>query len=224
MRNTKEYKTLAEATDFIKSQGFHIMTREDIPKFAETSAEAYANASYPLINYFVGHPCTVDESLAMWTFNLKCLHSKALIYSDSPEGNAWLLWIPPGFKGFTIKEFLMNGGIKMMAKIGLGSMRRIMHYEDYNLSVRMQATGGREWYLYNVATHPDAQGKHLISRLIAPMLDYCASKKTPAYLETHLAKNVDIYRHFGFDLVSENPIPGTPFTHWGMAKPATDNC
>ena len=195
------------------------MTKDDIPRFAECAAEAYQGVSYPLTNYFMGHPCTKEELRTMWLFNLKCLHSKALVYSDSPECNAWFLWIPPGcFKGFSIKDSLMHGGMNMIFQLGLPSIRRMLHYEDYALSVRMQATKGQEWYLYNAAVRPEAQGKHLASRLMRPMLDFCALQQSPIYLETHHPKNVNIYQHLGFTVFSDDSIPGTTLTHWGMVR------
>ena len=212
---------LAQATEYIKSQGFHLMTKDDIPRFAECAAEAYESVSYPLTNYFVGHTGTKDELRTMWLFNLNCLHTKAVIYSDSPECNAWFLWIPPGFKGFSIKDSLLHGGINMAFQLGLPSIRRMLHYEDYALSVRMQATKGQEWYLYNAAVRPEAQGKHLAARLIRPMLDFCALQQSPIYLETHFPKNVSIYQHFGFTVFSDNHLPKTTLTHWGMVKMPT---
>mgnify|MGYP003300427538 CR=1 FL=1 len=50
------------------------------------------------------------------------------------------------------------------------------------------------------------------------MLEYCAQNRKQVYLETHSKKNVEIYRHFGFEVVSDDFIPGTEVTHWGMVK------
>lgn len=216
--HTTKQDILTQAKEYIKSQGFHLMTKDDIPRFAECAAEAYQGVSYPLTNYFMGHPCTKEELRTMWLFNLKCLHSKAVVYSDCPECNAWFLWIPPGFKGFSIKDSLLHGGINMIFQLGLPSIRRMLHYEDYALSVRMQATKGQEWYLYNAAVRPEAQGKHLAARLMRPMLDFCALQQTPIYLETHHPNNVNIYQHLGFTVFSGDSIPGTTLTHWGMVR------
>lgn len=155
-----ECDVLAQANEFIESQGFHLMTGEDIPRFLDCATETYGSICYPLDDYFVGHPCTKEEVREMWLFNLKYFYSRAVIYSDSPECNAWMLWIPPGCKGVSVMNFL---------------------------------------------------------KLFRPMLDFCAKQGKPVYLETHSPKNVAIYRHFGFEVVSEASIPGTDVTHWGMA-------
>ena len=214
----KEQEILSKANTFIESQGFHLMTRKDIPRFLECATEAYGSITYALDDYFAGHPCTKEEVREMWLFNLKYFYTRALIYSDSPECNAWLLWIPPGCKGVSVINFIRYGGIRLTLKLGLPAMKRIMHYEDYSASVRLNATGGREWYWYNLVVRPEAQGQHLVGKLLRPMLDYCAQNGRPAYLETHSEKNVGIYRHFGFEVVSNGTITGTEVTHWGMVK------
>ena len=161
------------------------MTRKDIPRFLECATEAYGGITYALDDYFVGHPCTKEEVREMWLFNLKYFYTRALIYSDSPDCNAWLLWIPPGCKGVSVINFIRYGGIRLTLKLGLPALKRIMHYEDYSASVRLNATGGREWYWYNLVVRPEAQGQHLVGKLLRPMLDYCAQNGRPAYLETH---------------------------------------
>ncbi len=209
---------LSYAERFIESQGFHLLTKEEIPKFARCAVESYGSIAYALDDYFVGHPCTKDELWEMWLLNLKYFYSKALIYSDSPDCNGWMLWIPPGFKGVSVVDFIRHGGIRMSFKLGPPTIKRIMHYEDYCTSVRQKATKSCEWYLYNLVVRPEAQGQHLAGKLVRPMLEYCAQNGIQAYLETHSEKNVEIYRHFGFEVVSNDSIPGTGVTHWGMVK------
>ncbi|MCQ2149969.1 MAG: hypothetical protein MJY45_06450 [Bacteroidales bacterium] len=160
------------------------MRREDIPKFARCATESYGSISYALDDYFVGHPRTKEELWEMWIFNLKYFYSRALIYSDSRDCNAWLLWVPPGCKGLSMVDFLRYGGIGLTLKLGIASMKRIVHYEDYSAYVRLNATGGHE----------------------------CLS------FGRRLRDGIWIYRHFGFEVVSDDPIPGTGVTHWGMMK------
>lgn len=216
MKSEKEY--LSEARKFIEDQGFYLMKEKDIPLFTECAAKSYGSVSYPLNDYFVGHSCTEKELEAMWVFNLKYFIRHAVIYSDGPQCNAWLLWIPPGCKGVNALNFLLYGGLKMTRALGLDSLKRIMHYEDYSKEVRLAATGGKEWYWYNLVVRPEAQGQHLVTRLLPPMLEFCKATGHPVYLETHLEKNTCIYRHFGFEIVSDGILPGTDLRHWGMVQ------
>lgn len=152
----------------------------------------------------------------MWRYILRFYHDKALIYADSPECNAWSMWFAPGGEVFSIPRFLLSGGIRMSLRLGIPTVLRMMNYEQYCNSVRMKSTGGDGWYLYNLVVSRKFQNCHLSSRLILPMLSYAESQNKPVYLETHSSRNVGIYQHFGFKVVSDNPIPGTNVTHWGM--------
>ena len=211
-------KDITDARRYIESKNLYLMQKKDIDRFVECSVASYGNVTYPLNDYFMGRSCTNEDLRAMWLFNLRYFCNNALIYADSPECNAWTLWIEPGCKGVSVFQFLLNGGLRMMASLGIGSLKRIMAYEDYSKEVRINATGGHEWYLYNLVVRPEAQGQHLVGKLLSPMLEYCEQSGRPVYLETHSEKNVGMYRHFGFEVASDGTIPSTDVTHWGIWK------
>ena len=196
------------------------MTREDIPQFVDCAAASYSSVNYPLNDYIAGNQCTQDDLRAIWKFSLDYYRSRSVIYADSPKCNGWVLWMPPGSEEISVPDFIRYGGLKMVIKLGISSLRRVMHYEDYCTQIRMQNTKGKEWYLYNLVVRPEAQGQHLASKLIKPMQEFSASRGLPVFLETHLEKNVGLYQHFGFDVVSDDFLPGTKMTHWGMVKRA----
>ncbi|BDD05724.1 GNAT family N-acetyltransferase [Aureibacter tunicatorum] len=56
------------------------------------------------------------------------------------------------------------------------------------------------YYLYSIAVSPEAQGRGLASRLMNPMLEECAVRNLPVFLETGNAMNVEIYKKKGFVL------------------------
>ncbi|MCQ2052086.1 MAG: hypothetical protein MJY74_07780 [Bacteroidaceae bacterium] len=209
-------KTIADARRYIESNGLYLMQRKDIDKFVECAVKSYGSVSYPLNDFFVGRECTEKDLRAMWIFNLKYFCNNALIYADSPECNAWVLWIEPGCKGMSVLRFFLCGGLRMTTALGLGSMKRIMAYENYCKSVRMNATGGKEWYWYNLVVHPRAHGTHLVTKLFLPMLKYVRSQGRPVFLETHLEKNASMYTHYGFSMASRELMPGTDLLHYGM--------
>lgn len=207
---------LLQAKTHIQKEGFHLMAKEDIPKFLDCIVEAYGGIYYPLDDYLVGHSCTKEDLREIWQLNLRYFHSKAIIYSDTANCNGWAMWIPPGFQGISLWNFIQCGGLKLIFSLGPRSILRIIHYESYSKSIRMRSTKGKEWYLYNLSVNPLAQGKHIASKLINSMLSFCAKDNTMAYLETHSEKNASMYQHFGFKQISNDPIPGTNVTHWAM--------
>ena len=209
---------IQEARRHIESEGLYLMQSEDIDRFVECAVASYGNVCYPLNDYFMGRNCTKEDLRAMWLFNLRYFFGNELIYSDSPDCNGWMLWIEPGCQGVSALQFLLHGGIRMTASVGIGSLRRIMAYENYSKKIRMNATGGREWYLYNLVVDPKAQGSHIASRLLRPMLSFSSAHDLPVYLETHLQTNQSLYSHFGFATVSDAMMPGTSLRHFAMVK------
>ena len=211
-------RAIVSARRYVESKGLYLMQKKDVERFTECAAQSYGSVEYPLNDYFMNRTCTKDDLRAMWLFNLKYFLGNALIYADSPECNGWMLWIEPGCKGMSALQFLTHGGIGMTIKLGFGTIKRVVAYENYSKDVRLNATGGKEWYLYNLVVDPKAQGKHIASRLMQPMLEYCSMQGMPVYLETHREKNIAIYGHSGFRVVSDELMPGTSLRHIGMAK------
>lgn len=58
----------------------------------------------------------------------------------------------------------------------------------------------------------------LVSKLMRPMLQFCDDEKMIAYLEANKEANVNLYCHYGFDMMKEEVIPKTPVTHYAMVR------
>ena len=78
----------------------------------------------------------------------------------------------------------------------------------------------RHWYLEALGIAPEHQGKGYASRLIRGMLSRVDEEKLPCFLDTMDPKNVRIYERFGFKVVEESQVPGTPLTTWAMLRDA----
>ena len=50
------------------------------------------------------------------------------------------------------------------------------------------------------------------------MLERMDCEQMPCALETNIDKNVDIYRRFGFGVISEDKVPGTEVTSFLMLR------
>jgi ribosomal protein S18 acetylase RimI-like enzyme len=86
------------------------------------------------------------------------------------------------------------------------------------MNLKKEFTDHYDWYLFNLSIKKDAQGKGIASKLMRPMLQFCDDEKMVAYLETNKETNVGLYRHYGFDMMREEPIPKTPVTHYAMVR------
>jgi ribosomal protein S18 acetylase RimI-like enzyme len=76
------------------------------------------------------------------------------------------------------------------------------------------------WYLQIIGVDPLYQGQGFTSRLVRPMLERIDSERMPCALDTNIDQNVAIYRRFGFEVISENKVPGTEVTSFFMLRKA----
>ena len=200
----------------IEKAGLYIAQEKDLDRLARVAADAYRD--YPLHNWLSKGKYDEVASELLMRVTLKTMTKDAVIYADSEEINGYAVWLPFGFTGSKPLPFLLNGGMQLIMHSGFGIISRLSAYENYGMNLKKQFTDHYDWYLFNLSVSKDAQGKGIASKLMRPMLDFCDDERMVAYLETHKGANVGLYQHYGFDLVTEEPIPKTPVTHYAMVR------
>lgn len=204
------------ARKIIERAGLYLVTEKDLDRMAQIAADAYQD--YPLHNWLTNGKYDKTASELIMQISLKTMTEDAVIYADSEEMNGFAAWLPLGFTGSKTIPFLVSGGLKLILHSGLGIIGRLLTYENYAMNLKREFTDHYDWYLYNLSIKKDAQGKGIASKLMRPMLEFCDDEKMVAYLETNKETNVGMYRNFGFDLMKEELIPGTPVTHYAMVR------
>lgn len=74
------------------------------------------------------------------------------------------------------------------------------------------------YHLMTIVIDKQFKGRGIFRRLISPLLKECDEKKIPILLETHNDKNIDIYKHFGFDIVKEFSDENLDFKQYCMIR------
>ena len=200
----------------IERAGLYLVQKKDLHRLAEVATDAYRD--YPLHNWLTGGKYDAVASHLLMEVTLKTMTQDAVIYADSEEINGFAAWLPFGFTGNKTIPFLMNGGMRLFLHAGFDMIGRLQTYENYAMNLKRQYTDHYDWYLFNLSVKKDAQGKGIASKLMRPMLQFCDDERMIAYLETNKDTNVGLYRHYGFDLMKEEVIPGTPVTHYAMVR------
>ena len=200
----------------IEKAGLYIVKKEDLDRLADIAADAYQD--YPLHNWFTNGKYDKKASKLIMQISLKTMTEDAVIYADSEEMNGFAVWLPIGFAGSKTIPFLVNGGLALILHSGPGIIGRLLTYENYAMNLKKDFTDNYDWYLYNLSIKKDAQGKGIASKLLRPMLQFCDDEKMVAYLETNKASNVDLYKHYNFELKKEELIPKTTVTHYAMVR------
>ena len=204
------------AKSAIERAGLYLVEKKDLDRLAEVSADAYED--YPLHTWLTKGKYDPVASKLLMQITLKTMTEDAVIYADSEEMNGFAAWLPFGFTGNKAMPFLLSGGFELILHSGFGLIGRLQTYENYAMNLKKQYTDNYDWYLFNLSIKKDAQGKGIASKLMRPMLQFCDEERMVAYLETNKASNVNIYEHFGFDLMKEEVIPKTTVTHYAMVR------
>lgn len=66
------------------------------------------------------------------------------------------------------------------------------------------------WYLALLGVDPKFQGRGCGRALLEPVLARCDTRIEPAYLETQKPENLPFYERFGFRVLKEISVPGSP--------------
>ena len=204
------------AKKIIEKAGLYIVKKEDLNRLADIAADAYQD--YPLHNWFTNGKYDKKASKLTMQISLKTMTEDAVIYADSEEMNGFAVWLPIGFTGSKTIPFLVSGGLELILHSGPGIIERLLTYETYAMNLKKEFTDNYDWYLYNLSIKKDAQGKGIASKLLRPMLQFCDDEKMVAYLETNKASNVDLYKHYNFELKKEELIPKTTVIHYAMVR------
>ena len=200
----------------IERAGLYLVQKKDMARLGEIAADAYQD--YPLHNWLTKGKYDIVASKLIMEISLKAMAKDAVIYADSEEMNGFAAWLPFGFSGNKALPFILNGGLKLLFHSGFGIFGRLVSFENYAMGLKKEFTDNYDWYLYNLTVKKDAQGKGIASKLMRPMLQFCDDERMVAYLETNKDTNVQLYRHYGFDLMKEERVPKAPFMHYAMAR------
>ena len=200
----------------IEKAGLYLVQKKDMDRLGEVAADAYRD--YPLHNWFTNGKYDETASRLLMEVTLRTMTEDAVIYADSEEINGFAAWLPFGFQGNEALPFMLNGGLRLFLRSGLGFVKRLLTYENYAMGLKKQFTDHYDWYLFNLSVKKEAQGKGIASKLMRPMLKFCDDERMVAYLETNKGANVGLYQHYGFSLMREELIPNTPVTHYAMVR------
>jgi GNAT superfamily N-acetyltransferase len=180
-----------------------------------------AFADDPAITYLVGGPARLDS--ASWCLRqgirLATSHGHGLVALEGGRVLGGSFWVPPGTSpaASTLTQ-LGLGGWQAPWHLGLrGTLRELWREEDlarrYARDLAIPS-----WYLDLLGVDPAAQGRGLGKALIASMLERADHERVPIYLVTHKRSNVDYYRRFGFEVLTDATLRGIP-TGWSMRRP-----
>lgn len=142
-----------------------------------------------------------------------------MISTDAAIDNLIVL-CPPGYRGIPTMRFLRSGGLATVFGLGLGAMKRSIAFEKNAVAVRNRYSDDKTWYLMTFAVRAGKTHQGLGSAILRPILEWMDKNHYSVYLETDKAVNVEMYEHFGFQVVDICMVPGSQIKQYGMLRAA----
>ena len=193
------------------------VTKRDVKKVIETLVQAFFDDH--LLGFFFAEPKSRLRFLPKF-FNYRVrnglIDGKIFATSENIEGVVILT--QSEYKRFSWLRAIRTGGIGLYRAAGSEITSKVREVESFVVTKRDECISEPHWYLGSLAVHPDYQGKGLASKLVRPVLEVCSSQNKLCVLETQDEGLVQIYKHYGFDVVDSFTLPIVNLPHWVMAK------
>ena len=142
------------------------------------------------------------------------------VYASSEKIEGVAAWLPPGKSPFGLRQVIRSVALPILVRFGRQGAGRMWTYGRFVDNHHRRLVPFPHWYLEIIGVDPTYQGQGFSSRLLRPVLERIDRERMPCYLETNSGKNVAIYRRFGFEVVSEDRMPGTELTIFAMLRKA----
>lgn len=195
------------------------LAKKDIERSAEVSAKAFLD--YPMMKYIFGDKLTLENVMTVQRFLITygVLYGEA--YASSPDFEGIMLYSDSRKYNFSLYRSLRCGIlslIKMGGKEGADIGKRFNEFDQFTLIKHKELIKEPHQYLMLIAVDPEKQGQGYGSKMLSPLLELARERGLPCYTETHGEKNLAMYQRCGFQLVSEDLVPGTDIKQYSLIK------
>jgi ribosomal protein S18 acetylase RimI-like enzyme len=179
------------------------------------------------------------QSLLRYIFNYSCTTTLRYgtmlgIKDENDKLAAVLCFSPPGAKA-TFWDYAMTicqVGIMPFLRTGpqwSACLQRLQKVEEWTIKNHKTHLTNETYYISYVGVHPCHQGKKYGKQLMMAMNGIADRDSAPIFLECSGAKNVEIYKKYGYEVVDECSTIGEslkekglePFAYsgYGMVRP-----
>lgn len=193
----------------------YCIQKNDLNRVGEMVAGTFADDA--ALQYLLGDVSEKTRSRYCQTTYRSMFGDAIMISTDATIDNLIVL-CPPGYRGIPTMRFLRSGGISTVCKIGLSAIKRSIIFEKNAVEVRNRFSDDKTWYLMTFAVRAGKTHHGLGSAVLRPVLDWMDKNHYSVYLETHKAVNVEMYEHFGFQVVDTCMVPGSQIKQYGMLR------
>lgn len=144
--------------------------------------------------------------------------------NSTPSVAGAACWLSPGNTKVTFWRMLRTGLAfqRTMARLSSDARGQLMQALAYSDEIHTRLVAGpamnSHWYLWALGVSPTSQGQGIGGQLIRPVLLQSDSSRNSCYLETMNMRSVAFYQRWGFEVRSEEVIPGVGVKVWSMIR------
>ncbi len=199
-----------------------LISEDQIEVASKILARAFQND--PLFLQCFPDPITRKNKSALhceFMILIGIVSGEVYITSDNIEGAA--VWHPHGIKNRLINKSPKEI-IKRMQRVRKEDIsdphvfKTVMIVEKIANSVQNEFVNFPHWYLSIIGVDLKYQGMGYASKLLKMKLAEIDKQNLPCFLHTENEKNLQIYEHFGFEVIKKVKIPDTNFYFHGMIR------
>jgi ribosomal protein S18 acetylase RimI-like enzyme len=142
----------------------------------------------------------------------------------TPSLEGAICWLSPGNTRVTFWRML-RAGLEFQRAVATfrgDTRRQLLDALAYTDEVHKRLMAGPKldshWYLWALGVSPASQGRGIGGALLRPALAWSDSAGDPCYLETLNERNLAFYQRQGFEVRSEEVVPGVELRVWSMIR------
>ena len=194
------------------------ITRDTLEEAVEILVRAFEDD--PIVRYFLsGHERGYHES-ACKLFRYQCLMYIEMdlpVFGTIVDSRITGVACLSGPEKMERPDSLLEADREFETFMGPDSFGRIKQYMDLH---KKHTPKEKHHYLGALGVHPDFQGQGLGRVLLDRVANVCDTHggSKGIYLETAKPKNVEMYRHFGYNLLATEKLDGI-VDKWYMFRP-----
>ena len=195
------------------------LTKKDRDAGATVLGQAFTE--YDLLKYYFQ-----DEAERRAVANTFCFIALSVclkygeVYASSEKMEGVSAWLPPGKAPFGGWQLIRSVPLPVLYRFGRQGASRMKDYGRFADNLHRKLVPYPHWYLQIIGVDPKYHGQRFSSRLVRPVMERIDQEQMPCFVETNTEKNVAIYCRFGFEVISEDKMPGTDVTSFAMLRKA----
>ncbi len=197
-----------------KINELYSLQKKDVPEASQVLSRAFKDD--PMWSLVIDNDA---EKLAL-TFYIPLLFSLryGMAYATSENLEGISVWLSDKYADMPLPGIFRSGAIFPALKMGRKTLNRIDKVFKPLKKDRKENIKPPYLYLYILGVDTENQKKGYSSNLLRAMFKKTDKKGIPLYLETETESNVEIYEHFGFQLIKKITLPEINVPMWEMIR------